>query len=725
MATITVSNASELQSALDAAKGGDKIVLKNGNYGDFSIQGEDYSQKITIEAQNDLKATFTRLEVFDSSNIRIDGVKVARDSNGSPAAKLVTIDEGSSKIDFVNSEVHGKIDKNSDGYYGIHVRDATDVLIKNNYVHDVQNGGVYIGADDIQVIGNTYDRVGHDSMKFGSNDGVLIEGNVGARTYFPTEGAHKDFIQFQAGAKNITIRDNVFIPESVPNVQGIFLSDGSFSNVLIENNIVYTGMLNAVVVENGSGITVQNNTLLNIPGLVHKSAAIIVPGGSTVKDNVIGTNNQGGASGNGNIKVQYEDPSKPYYYGDMFKNAMTGLGATVEDLQPKDNTPVALGKGKGAEDLFSELLDKPLKEYPDPEPEPTPDPTPDPEPTPEPDPGSSPSPTPSNAEFKMIADEGDDKTFFGKNGGGDKLSTSKGISVKFTVPKAIDDVSEIESAVLKFKSADDRKGDTHLNISAKKSLDDVNLRDDLDDLVDTSINIDISERWEKNERVGIDITPVITALLEQEGPLEAGDTISLVVHSYGMRRNISEGSFRLLIDDGAEGAIDGEIEGEQSIFIGGSNTDELTGGGLDDSIFGGLNRDTLEGAAGEDTLQGGKGRDDLYGGQDSDVLVAGKGRDTLEGGEGDDTLYGSGGDDTFVFRANWGDDVIHGYSAAKGGGETLDFSQHSGVSGLEDLTLTKQGKDILIEYQDDSILLDEAADIDNFKMKMIEDALIF
>jgi Ca2+-binding RTX toxin-like protein len=73
-------------------------------------------------------------------------------------------------------------------------------------------------------------------------------------------------------------------------------------------------------------------------------------------------------------------------------------------------------------------------------------------------------------------------------------------------------------------------------------------------------------------------------------------------------------------------------------------------------------------------LNGGAGRNFLYGDAGADVLTAGSGRDQFEGGEGADR---------FVFRGDFGDDVIADFDAVPTGGQdridlrSFDFASFS------------------------------------------------
>jgi parallel beta-helix repeat protein len=332
MTEIRVSNRSELLSALDRAQGGDTIVVADGDYGSLSI-GANYGSMVTLRAETPLGAKLDGLVVSGASNLRFDGFHVRSDSNGFDNGGVVNINGGSANIQFVNSEVHARIDDVFFGYQGIQVRGASNVLLENNYVHNVHHGLVGWDVDGLEFIGNKIDYVGEDHMKLAAVNGGRIEGNVGGGNVFPVPGdPHPDFIQFQASSSNIEIRDNVHFAKTIAWSQGIFLWDGTYDNITIEGNIISTGMLRGVSVQRGDNIVVQNNTLLNVPGEVHNGTVVLVPDGSVVRGN-IQTSYAGGLDDD-NLTLQNVDPGRPFYVGDYFVNGMNGRALTIEDLEP-------------------------------------------------------------------------------------------------------------------------------------------------------------------------------------------------------------------------------------------------------------------------------------------------------------------------------------------------------------------------------------------------------
>ncbi|MGX0978369.1 hypothetical protein ACSSVY_004109 [Roseovarius sp. MBR-51] len=395
MSTIYVSNASQLSAALARAAGGETIVLSSGNYGALDISGESFSSYVTLVSEEERGAVFTSVNIRNTDYLRIDNVHVDSPNNGGAASTIVSVSDGSSHIQFLNSEVNGKVDGVYSGHYGLHTSgNVSDVTFAGNYVHDIKIGGVFYNAKDLTVSGNTIDYTGADSLKFIGVQDVLIEGNMGSQNFFPAPGEHLDFIQFQGSdSSDIVIRGNVSLPGTHANVQGIFFDDAHYTNVLVEDNVIATGMIRGISVSSGTNFVARNNTLINLPGEGSKATKVM---GADQSYGNIQTSFLQDAGKDANLTLQNTDPDKPFYFGDFFANPEAGLGMTLDDLLPTPNT---LAETMGAVRTIEAFLAGNIQTQ-EREPEtgqnsaPTPEPTPEqPAPTPVPTP-EQPVPTP-------------------------------------------------------------------------------------------------------------------------------------------------------------------------------------------------------------------------------------------------------------------------------------------------------------------------------------------
>lgn len=176
----------------------------------------------------------------------------------------------------------------------------------------------------------------------------------------------------------------------------------------------------------------------------------------------------------------------------------------------------------------------------------------------------------------------------------------------------------------------------------------------------------------------------ITIDPSQYGSLNNGDVRTLTV-SYGVSDGLATTSNTASLTINGVTDYDENRDGEATAahgqFIidsngghtlrGSSFADNIAGVGGTDTIFGGAGNDLLDGGPGIDTIWGGSGddliigstaEDNLYGGSGDDTISGGFGDDIIDGGTGNDAMVGGSGADTFVFRTNFGDDVISDFS---------------------------------------------------------------
>ncbi len=95
-----------------------------------------------------------------------------------------------------------------------------------------------------------------------------------------------------------------------------------------------------------------------------------------------------------------------------------------------------------------------------------------------------------------------------------------------------------------------------------------------------------------------------------------------------------------------------------------------------DKFIGSGKGEEFEGLGGNDVINSGGGEDTVYGGG---------GRDKINAGGGDDILTGNGGADRFIFKGNFGDDVITDFSTRLGK-EKIDLSAIQEITSFQDLT---------------------------------------
>ena len=155
---------------------------------------------------------------------------------------------------------------------------------------------------------------------------------------------------------------------------------------------------------------------------------------------------------------------------------------------------------------------------------------------------------------------------------------------------------------------------------------------------------------------------------------------------------VSGGSERDVIKTyGGADEINGD--GGDDVILSGDGHDIVYGGDNDDVIKTGLGNDTVYGGEGNDIIYGWRGDDELYGGAGDDVIRGDFDGDIIEGGAGNDRLVGAPGRDTFIFRDGFEEDRILDFTDRS---DLLDFSQHTGVGSIDDLSITQVSTNVVI-----------------------------
>ena len=114
---------------------------------------------------------------------------------------------------------------------------------------------------------------------------------------------------------------------------------------------------------------------------------------------------------------------------------------------------------------------------------------------------------------------------------------------------------------------------------------------------------------------------------------------------------------------------------------------EVSGGEGDDTItVNGTFLNYAHGGEGDDQITGSAGL--------IDILVGGEGDDTIDGGTGTNHVHGGEGDDTFVIQSGQTLTTIYDFTD---GDDQIDLSNISGITGFDDLTITADGTDVVID----------------------------
>lgn len=361
--TTTVATLSELYAALKTAGGGDTILLKGGDYGNFELMaksGFDYQfpSSVTIASADPANpAVFSGVDVRDAKNLTFDSIKFDYTfKEGTPLWVKPFIFSNSENITIRNSVFDGDVAYNTsseaDGYgYGIGLvmRACDGTTIENNEIFGFHRGLTMGSGDNAVIRGNEIHSIRSDGMNFSQMQGILIENNY-IHDFENSEGSgdHSDMIQFWTNntsepSTDIIIRGNRLDIGEGDSTQSIFMRNDQvdrglagtemyYQNVLIENNTITNAHAHGISVGETNGLVIRNNSVLHSDGGAVDGAdrsseipRINVAGSSTnvsisynVTSAITGPSGQTGWFVKNNAFVQDQSPLDAGYYGNVF-----------------------------------------------------------------------------------------------------------------------------------------------------------------------------------------------------------------------------------------------------------------------------------------------------------------------------------------------------------------------------------------------------------------------
>jgi parallel beta-helix repeat protein len=390
---VTVSSAVELLAALEAAQGGETILLEAGNYGELNlwIGRETFSKfasEVTItSADPDNLASFDRVKLDGVENLTFDNILFDYDAApGTPYYDKPFSIWNSQGITVRDATFDGDLAEDAgallDGYgtgIGLYVRNSSDIVVDNNLFYNWNDAAQFDNITGLDVVNNEVHSSRVDGFQFVRVNDVLIESNyLHDFKQHPDGTDHMDMIQFwtqgtSEPSTNITIRANILDSGGGNYTQSIFIRNEEvdlgraglemyYQNILIEDNVIHNSHAHGITVGETAGLTVQNNTILhnrdtgdeglvNVPTINVKDTSLDV----LIAGNIVprlGIESGFDRIVENNLVVQSDDPAGDNYVGDLFVNGLAGSLATLDDLRGRpDGLVEQLGVGSSPHPL--------------------------------------------------------------------------------------------------------------------------------------------------------------------------------------------------------------------------------------------------------------------------------------------------------------------------------------------------------------------------------------
>ena len=360
---VTVASAAELNAALKSATSGQVILLAPGEYGSVSIGKAQFDQPVTVRSADRAKpATISHLRLRDCRNVVFDGLVLMRGKQVADNSYYALVDAGGlDHVTFGHCRFVGATisQGNQAGYgsgFGIKTRGQCKGLVIRRCVMTNLNKALSTGGTEgLRIEQNVIHDYRQDAFYVSGRDMVIADNLVlDPRPYsLPRgKGDHPDFLQGYA-LRDVVIRDNFF---RGGHSQGVFIhgsaprqkADPNVGNVTIVNNVIYTYMRNALIVDRLPRSTIAHNVVLEHSDRMPYRVGVISANGKAgdgvvveynIAENVAAdnksTDDAPAVTYRHNIKVQRADADAEKYYGAVFVNALADEKATLRDFALK------------------------------------------------------------------------------------------------------------------------------------------------------------------------------------------------------------------------------------------------------------------------------------------------------------------------------------------------------------------------------------------------------
>jgi VCBS repeat-containing protein len=272
---VTVSNVSQLMSALQSAHAGDTIKLAAGTYSGVQLNNLNFSSAVTItSADTSHPAVLSGLGMSSSSGINFDHVGMTMVGVSDPYYAFRMYDTQNVSFNAVNVTGSTTIAPGNQAS-GFYIVGGGGISFTNSTFQDM-NSAIVAQTNGLTVTNSTFTQLDKGGIELGGTSNVSISGNT-FTNFIGTAGTHQDAIQIftqgtTAAASNISIVNNTISRGDGTVIQGIFIRDETgvmpYHNVTITGNQVAGEAWDSIVVASDvTGVlNVSNNTVTSWTG---------------------------------------------------------------------------------------------------------------------------------------------------------------------------------------------------------------------------------------------------------------------------------------------------------------------------------------------------------------------------------------------------------------------------------------------------------------------------
>ncbi len=270
-----------VDAALEAAKGGDIILLNDGAYGALRLRNVMFDLPVLIQSLNGKNAHFDFIWIDgESRNLSFRNLSVWEDTDATTQYQsLVQSGADTAWLTFEGLDIRGRgaeadsyltwtADEWREAQSAVLLR-GDDSLVRDCLIRGV-GMGIALSGDRSEAVGNFIEGFAGDGLRAIGDFNRLV-GNFVMNNVVVDEN-HDDGIQSWAtegAVRALVIEGNRIFewtgPEAHPlrgPLQGIGLFDGFFDGLTIRNNLVEVSAWHGISVYGGRGVDIVNNTVV-------------------------------------------------------------------------------------------------------------------------------------------------------------------------------------------------------------------------------------------------------------------------------------------------------------------------------------------------------------------------------------------------------------------------------------------------------------------------------
>lgn len=276
MATIRVTNQTELDAAVKASKAGDTVVLAAGSYKQLWVDNKISAAAVTFKSESaDNPAVVGYVRAINSDGVVFQDLKVGRNlvEGVDTYYTNMALAQNSKNVSFQGVQFFST---GSDASYlgrGLMVRDSANVTVKTSDFSHLSTGILTMTSNGINVLNSKFHDLRIDGVEFTAVKNVLIDGND-FRDFRSSYADHADAIQFwtngtKQASTDVVISNNVVMPGTGRGSQGIFIQDEigglPYERITIKNNLLLDKgeYWNGITVRGGKDIIIEGNTSIS------------------------------------------------------------------------------------------------------------------------------------------------------------------------------------------------------------------------------------------------------------------------------------------------------------------------------------------------------------------------------------------------------------------------------------------------------------------------------